>query len=106
MVNRVVSRDELEDATMTLAYRIAERACFSLKLVKRSLNRMQRQRFGRRAETLPEDQMSAPRPARIVMPSTSISMIRNPSCFACATLCAHGQEQPPAPRHPPTNTEP
>ncbi|MBC9179123.1 enoyl-CoA hydratase [Pseudoroseomonas ludipueritiae] len=39
LVNRVVPRAELEAATTTLAERIAESESFSLKLVKRSINR-------------------------------------------------------------------
>lgn len=39
MVNRVVSRGELEDATLQLANRIAETPPFAAKLIKRSLNR-------------------------------------------------------------------
>lgn len=39
MVNRVVPRGELEDATLTLARRIAEAPPFALALTKRSLNR-------------------------------------------------------------------
>ena len=41
MVNRVVPRAELEDATMALAQKIAETPAFALQLVKRSLNRTQ-----------------------------------------------------------------
>jgi enoyl-CoA hydratase len=39
MVNRVVPRAELEEATLALARRIAEAPPFGLKLLKRSLNR-------------------------------------------------------------------
>jgi len=39
MVNRVVARAELEEATLALANNIAEAAPFALKLTKRSLNR-------------------------------------------------------------------
>lgn len=39
MVNRVVSRAELEDATFALARRIAEAPPFAIKVVKKSLNR-------------------------------------------------------------------
>jgi len=39
MVNRVVPRAELEEATLALANNIAEAAPFALKLTKRSLNR-------------------------------------------------------------------
>ena len=39
MVNRVVPRAGLEDATLALANRVAETPAFALKLVKRSVNR-------------------------------------------------------------------
>jgi enoyl-CoA hydratase len=40
MVNRVVPRDELEDATKALAARIAEAPPFGLRLMKKSINRV------------------------------------------------------------------
>lgn len=39
MVNRVVSGDQLQDATMALAKRVADAPPFSMRLMKRSLNR-------------------------------------------------------------------
>ena len=41
LVNRVVPRAELEDETMALAQRIAERDPFALKFAKASVNEMQ-----------------------------------------------------------------
>ncbi len=40
MVNRVVSRDHLEQATMDLAQQIAKAPPFGMRLIKKSLNRM------------------------------------------------------------------